>query len=166
MTDHCFQRRIGAVMAIRCGLGDIAQAGRAELICICRVSGDPEATFVAGVCLEAGTLAGADLRQGNGMKVVIGLKLPGVAGAALRFAIKQGHTRMCCLWQGFSSSEILIKWAIIGAPLKGDKLCNDVRDIGERHAMPWPVDLLKSALIFFYISNPCRYKRPSTIFTR
>jgi hypothetical protein len=33
----------------------------------------------------------------------------------------------------------LIKWAIIGAPLKGDKLCNDVRDIGERHAMSWPV---------------------------
>ena len=91
MADDCFERSIGAVMAIGCGLGDITQAGGAKFIGICWIASDPEATLIAGVCFKTGAFARADLWQGNRMKVVVSLKLASVAAAALRFAVKQLH---------------------------------------------------------------------------
>ena len=95
MFDDRFQRCIGARMPIGRGFGNIAQRRGAELIGVLGIAGHAHPAFIAGMAFEAGGFARANLRHGNGMKAVIGLKLSRMAGAAFRFAIKQFHPCSC-----------------------------------------------------------------------
>ena len=88
MSDHRVQCRIGAVVTIGRCLRHVAQAGRAKLIGIGGISGDPEAPNIAGMGFKTCTFARSNLGQGNGVKPVIGLELSRIAFTALNFARK------------------------------------------------------------------------------
>ena len=95
MFDDRFRLCIGARMPIWCGFSNIAQRRGVDFIGVLKFVCQAHPTFITGMAFEAGGFAWADLRHGNGMKAVIGLKLSRMAGAAFCFAIKQFHPCLC-----------------------------------------------------------------------
>ncbi len=132
VAHHGFEGRVGPVVPVGRGEGDVAQGRGAEAVGVGRIACHPEAADVARVALEPFHLAGSDLRHGDGVEGLVGEELSGMASVAACLAVEQRHALCGGSGKRLRSAQVPVKRAVVGAPFEDDELGDHVGDVGEQ----------------------------------
>ncbi len=168
VANNTFERRVGAVVAIRRCQLDIAQHWCAETIGIFQSVAFAHAADIPHHWIETPRPAGSERGQANCMKLLVTHEFAGMAAGAIALSVKETHAALLRIGQcGLPAGKILVERTVETRPFDRLEGCKCISDFGNRD-LPRLIDVIeridKHLAVFGNDANPLGKDWPGGVY--